>query len=240
MTAIRFSAWAAVLACSAGCASFNSLSQADEIEVKRDLSGRDADKFLALSFYVTPFFGDATKKLLTPVPPDEVRLLDDTSGHPILPGPVEKVLPAGTRVHVTQLEQPTSWAVAGRIVYTPRTRPWLYLAVEGEPKELPFILVLRPQIKSRDEMGAEVERYLAREDPARRMATWSDAVKEAARTKNAVKDMSAEALEMAWGYPELKQISFEGTLKKEKWTYPGEKRVAELIDGRVSQLEDRK
>ena len=151
-----------------------------------------------------------------------------------------KVLPVGTQVHVTQLELPTSWAVGGRIVYTPRTRPWLYLAVEGEPKDLSFILVLRPQIKTRDEMEAEIERYLAREDPARKMATWSDAVKEAARTKNAIKDMSELALEMAWGYPELKQISFEGTLKKEKWTYPGEKRVAELTDGRVSQLEDRK
>ncbi len=219
------------------CASYTTVPQEDRLNLERDLTGKRRDKFLRLSFYVTPFFGDASKKLITAVPPDEVRLLEQPSGEPINPGPVETILPAGTRVRLTRVEFPTSWVVAERLIYTPRTQPWIYLQAEGRRKEGPLILVLRPQIRSSQEFVAEIERYLSDADLTPTLARWSDVVQQAVRTKSAILDMPAEALEMAWGYPEKKQISFVDAVKNEEWRYPGDLRRAYLADARVVRLD---
>jgi hypothetical protein len=229
----------AVVICTA-CASYTTVPQEERLNLERDLTGKRRDKFLRLSFYVTPFFGDASKKLLTAVPPEEVRLLEQPGGEPINPGPVERVLPAGARVRITKVEFPTSWAVAERLIYTPRTQPWIYLQAEGRSDDLPLILVLRPQIRSSQEFVAEIERYLSDADLTPTLSRWSDVVQKGVRTKTAMIDMPAEALEMAWGYPEKKQISFADAVKNEEWTYPGERRRAYLADGRVVQLESGK
>ena len=49
-------------------------------------------------------------------------------------------------------------------------------------------------------------------------------------------EMPAEALEMAWGYPEVKKLSFEGQSRKELWRWPGGTRTATLVDGRVTEF----
>lgn len=224
---------ACVLALSSACASQVLIPVEDRAGLERDLTGRDRDKFLRLSFYVTPFFGDASKRLLTAVPPDEVRMLDQPSGEPVLPGPVQRVLPAGTRARIAKVEFATPFAITERIPYTPRTQPWVFLEVEGEPRGAPLVLVLRQQLRTQAEFLAELERYLVSDDPAQKMAAWTDTVREAVRTKHAVVDMPAEALEMAWGYPERKRIRFEDAAKQEEWLYPGRKRVAHLSEGRV-------
>jgi hypothetical protein len=48
--------------------------------------------------------------------------------------------------------------------------------------------------------------------------------------------MPAEALEMAWGYPERRVLAFEGDKKKETWIWAGEQRQAVLLDGRVAEV----
>jgi hypothetical protein len=227
--------WAAVAAVS--CASYTAIPPQDRATLERDLTGRHSDKFLRLSFYVTPFFGDASKKLLTAAPPEEVRLLGQPSGEPINPGPIQKILPAGTRVRILKVEFPTSWVVTERVLYTPRTQPWVYLQTMEKTEELPLILVLRPQIRSNEEFLAELERSLSDTDPAPILSRWSGLVREAVRTKNAVLNMPADALEMAWGYPERKRISFADSVKNEQWVYPGQRRTAYLTDGRVAKLE---
>ncbi len=219
------------------CASYTTIPQEERINLTRDLTGRRSDKFLRLSFYVTPFFGDASKKLITPVPPDEVRLLEQPNGKPIEPGPVESIFPAGTRVRITKVEFPTSFAVAERILYTPRTLPWIYLRAAAGRDEAPLILVLKPQMGSSGEFLAELERYLSNADLAPTYARWSDVIQQAVRTKTAIIDMPADALEMAWGYPERKQLSFADSVKNEEWVYPGDRRRAYLADGRVVRLE---
>jgi len=231
--------WLAVVAAAlaSGCATYTHLPLEDRGNLERDLTGRHSEKFLRLSYYVTPFFGDASKKLLTPVPPEEVRLLNQPSGAPIHPGPVERILPAGTRVRILKVEFPTTWAMAERILYTPRTQPWIYLEAATQPEGLPLILVLRQGIDSSEEFVAELERYLSNLDPAPIISRWSETVRQAVRTKNAVVDMPAEALEMAWGYPDVKRISFSDSVKNEQWTYPDGQRVAYLADGRVARLE---
>jgi hypothetical protein len=221
----------------AGCASYATVPQEDRMALVRDLTGRRSDKFLRLSFYVSPFFGDTSKKLLSPVPPDEVRLLKQASGEAIEPGLVERILPAGARVRITKVEFPTAVALTERPLHTPRTLPWIYLHALGESEQAPLILVLRPEIRSGEEFLAELDRYLSDTDLEATYARWSQVVQQAVRTKTAVIDMPAEALEMAWGYPDRKQISFANSAKHEEWVYSGERRKAYLADGRVVRLE---
>lgn len=231
--------WAAVplLVALAGCASYTKLAAEDRARLERDLTGRESAKYLRLSYFVTPFFGDASKKLLSSVPPDEVRLLNHPDGSPVNPGPIEKIIPAGRKVRITKVEFPTSWVVMERIPYTPRHQPWVYLEVEGEPKAQTFILPLAPGINAHDKFVAELGRYLSEQDPARVMEAWNESVREAVRTKTAVTDMPVDALEMAWGVPELIRKDREGTSLKEVWVYPGRKRIAHILDGRLVKTE---
>jgi hypothetical protein len=127
--------------------------------------------------------------------------------------------------------------LAERVLYTPRTYPWVYLDVAGTPKNSqPYVLVVRPDAKDETEFLAEIERYVTKEDPAAALAAFSDPVKDAVKTKRAMLEMPAAALEMAWGYPEQKKVTLEGTQRKETWTWPGGKRIAMLVDGKVSEL----
>ncbi len=231
--------WAAVplLVALAGCASYTKMAPEERARLERDLTGRERAKYLRLSYYVTPFFGDASKKLLTSVPPDEVRLLNHPDGSPVNPGPIEKIIPAGREVRITKVEFPTSRTVMERIPYTPRHQPWIYLEVEGEPRSQTFILPLAPGIESHDKFVTELGRYLTDQDPARVMEAWSESVREAVRTKTTVTDMPVEALEMAWGVPELIRKDREGTALKELWVYPGRKRIAHILDGRLVKTE---
>ncbi|HET9450090.1 MAG TPA: hypothetical protein VFO83_04385, partial [Aggregicoccus sp.] len=119
----------------AGCASHTRLAPEERAALEQELAG--APRYLKLSFNVTPLFGDAGHRLLTPAAPDEVRLLDDTSGKPINPGPVQAVLPAGRRARIVKLEFPTAWAVAERVLYSPRTQTWVYVDVEDAPEGPP-------------------------------------------------------------------------------------------------------
>src|SRR6478752_2006175 len=87
---------------SSACATNQSIVPPEQrAALKRELEGQD--RYLKLSFYATPFFGDSTKRLLTPVPPEQVRLLEQPDGTPILPGSVEATFPAGTLVRIKSL-----------------------------------------------------------------------------------------------------------------------------------------
>lgn len=202
-------------------------------DLERTLNGEQ--RFLRVSMYLTPFFGDSTRRLLTPVPPALVRLLDGTDGKPLQPGPIERTFPAGTAVRITQVEFPSAWVMTERVLYTPRTLVWVYVDVAGTPKQAPpYVLVLRPGLKTEQDFLAELERHLAREDQTRRLESFSDGVREAIRTKSATVDMPAEALEMAWGFPESKRIDLVGTQRKETWRWAEGVRTATLIDGRLT------
>ena len=219
-----------------GCAAHVPLPAAERARVSRSLTGEE--RFLKLSFFQTRFFADDTKRLLTPVPPDEVRLLEKPDGQSISPGSIESVFAAGTRVRVLKLEFPTPLALTGRVLVTPRTQPWLYLDVEGTPKGAPpSILVLSPRVADEAAFWTEVERYLTTENPADRLSSWPDTVREGVKQKRAVVDMPTEALEMAWGYPERKEFKWlEGT-RQETWRWPGGKRSALVADGRVQKFD---
>lgn len=201
--------------------------------LERTLTGER--RFLRASMYQTAFFGDATKRLLTPAPPELVRFLERPDGKPLTPGAIEKTWPVMTPVTITRVEFPSAWAMTERVLYTPRTLVWLYVEVDGAPRGAPpSIVVLRPGISSQQEFLAELDRHLTKEDMSRQLEAFGDVVVDAIKTKMALKDMPAEALEMAWGFPESKKIELDGTVKKETWSWGEGKRTASLSDGRVT------
>ncbi|NOK09129.1 hypothetical protein [Corallococcus exercitus] len=227
-----------VVAVTSGCASATRMSPEDRASLDRTLTGPDAEQYLRVSAYLTPFFGDASKRLLTPYPPEDVRLVDDTQGKPINPGPIQATLPAGSRVRITKVEFPTAWVVTERVLYSPRTWPWVYVTVEGAPAGEQVVLVLPPNLDRPDAFRAELENTLSPHSPKQQLDGFSAAVKEAVRTKKLVADMPADAVRMAWGPPESIRRTLEGTAKNEEWRYTGERRKAFLTDGRLVRAEE--
>ncbi len=220
-----------------GCASHVLIPPAERADIERELSGPARDQFLRVSYFVTPFFGDASRRLLTPYPPEEVRLLNDTRGSPINPGEVEQILPAGTRVRIRAVEFPTGLVVAERVLYSPRTQPWVSVEASGD-KGAPLTLVLRPQIKDRPEFEAELSRYLTPRDPKAQLEAFSEPLQVAIREKKWLPEMPAEALMLSFGEPERKKVRFEIGRRQEQWIYPGGRRVAHLNDGRLDRVEE--
>lgn len=200
--------------------------------VERRLAGEV--RYLSTSMFITPFFGDSTKKFVTAVEPKLVRVLNNPDGTAVNPGRVEGILPVGTRVHVERIEFPSAATMAERVLFTPRTLAWVYLKVAGQLA--PHVLVLRPGLQTEAQLMSDLERYLVANDPAKRLESFSDAVREGIKTKTAIIDMPSEALEMAWGPPERKVIALEAEKKRETWFWADGQRVAVLLDGRVVEL----
>ncbi|MEW6433535.1 MAG: hypothetical protein AB1730_18670 [Myxococcota bacterium] len=226
----------AVFVLASGCATAAiSVPPEQASRLERELTGEE--RFLRVSMYSTPFFKDASKKLLTPVAPELVQLLDNPDGTPINPGPVEATWPVGTRARIAKVEFPSSWVMAERVLYTPRTLAWIYVDLAGAPRGAgPFVLVLRPGIKTGDEFRAELDRLLTRDDPTSRLAAFGEGVRAAIRAKKAAVEMPAEALEMAWGYPDARRLELDGTHKKETWSWAQGRRTAVLVDGVVTEV----
>lgn len=217
----------------AGCASAVLIPDDQRISLSRDLEGRAF--YLRASVHVLPFFGDSTRRLVTQLPPDSVELLDDTSGQPILPGPPEGLLEIGTRVRILKVEFPTSLAMLRRPLYSPRPNPWISFAVAGEPPGRPYVAVLRPQIKTREEFLAVFGQVFGDANPEEDLARFPTDVRAALRQKRLVRGMEAEAAKLAWGPPERIHQSYADGVKVETWTWPLGKRSASFRNGRLSE-----
>ena len=221
------------LAALAGCASASLLPDEERIELTRSLEG--STLHLRASVHVMPFFSDGTRRLISPLPPDSIELLLDPSGVPILPGEPEGLLPLGSKVRVEKVEFPTSLVVTRRPLYSPRTVPWLYLSVVGEPRGRPYIAVLRQGIKTREEFLGAVDQILSAQDPSPVLDRYPPEIRAAIRAKRLEPGMDAQALALAWGRPEqIRQEWVEG-VKSETWTWPLGKRQATLRDGRLTR-----
>jgi hypothetical protein len=233
MRSLRFHV--AILLALAGCASATPIPDADRAQLENELTGKQ--RFLRVSMYRGPFWSDDSKQLLSPAPPQELALFTDTHGEDV-PGPAPTgIVPAGRRVTLTQVELPTGMVVAGRLPYTPRYNPWVYLTIEGEPNGKPSVLVLRNDLKSHDQFLASLDRLLSVDDPSPRLNAYSDEVRQAIAQKQVIREMDAEAVEMAWGIPMHKSIDLKGGTRVETWTYAGLKRTVVLTDGKVTKAE---
>ncbi|WNG36881.1 hypothetical protein F0U60_26510 [Archangium minus] len=227
------------LALATGCASQTLLSAEDRTKLQHDLTtGPSSERYLKASSYITPFFGDSSKRLLTPYPPEEVRLLNDTKGNPINPGPAQALMPAGTQVRVLKVEFPTAWVMAERVLYSPRTQPWVYLDVKGAPPGPPVILVLPPQLKTKEEVLAELDRHLLAQDPTPRISKFQSRFQDALRQKKVLEYMPEAAVEMSWGPPESIRRTLDGQQVHQEWAYPGGKRRVFITDGLVTRVDE--
>ena len=198
----------------------------------RELEG--ARRYARVALFVGPFFGDGAKLLASDQPFGELDLLTSSDGAPIAPPPAERVLLPGTAVRVERIEFPTGWIIARRVVMTPRYHPWVYLAVEGEPR--PIVLVLSQTVKSADEVRSEIERVLVPDAGAgQAFHALPDEQRAAVARKELVEGMTAPAVEMAWGYPEKKVI--DRPAAAEEWIWPDGKRSASLRAGKLTRWE---
>jgi hypothetical protein len=215
----------------AGCASATLIPDDQRLQVARELEG--GAYYLRASVHVLPFFSDPTRRLVTPLPPDSVELLEDPSGNPILPGPSEALIPIGTRVRIDKVEFPTSLVIARRPLYSPRTNPWVYLSVVGEPSGRPYLAVLRPGIRTREEFLAVFRQLFVDEDPEGWLTRYPNDVRAALRQKRLLRGMDTDAARLAWGPPEKIHREFLEGAKVETWTWPLHKRTATFREGRL-------
>jgi hypothetical protein len=204
-----------------GCASATLIPDSQRPQIENDLTQHA--RYLRVAFNVTPFFGDDENFLITDVSPDELDLIDKPDGTPVSPGKVVKILPPGQRVRIETVEFATSLRIATRPLYTPRYNPWIYVRpIDAPIGSSPYILVLRPDLRTREEFLEEVGRFLTPFPPD--TASFAPEVMKAIAEKTVRVGMTPTQVEMAWGYPE--RIFMEGTAKSQIWTWPMAKQRA--------------
>lgn len=233
-TGMRRIKFALLLVALAGCASATPIPDQDRADLESQLAGRQ--RWLRVSMYRAPFWDDGALELLSPTPPPDLQLFNDAHGNPV-PGPqATGIVPAGRKVTVDKVELPTGMVIAGRLPYTPRYNPWIYVSLSGEKSDKRQVIVLRSDLKSKDQFLHALDRLLSVEDPNPRLASYPDEIQKAIAEKQVVRDMDPEAVEMAWGLPDHKTIDLKGGTRTEVWTWAG-KRSVQLVDGKVTKFE---
>jgi hypothetical protein len=220
----------------AGCASATLIPDTDRAQLEKKLTGES--RYLKVSLYKGPFWQDEDKVLLSDVPPNDLNYLTDTKGEVIRAGGATGVVEAGRRAKIIKVEFPTAVTVAGRMIYTPRFNPWVYLQVDGEDPKKPQLMVFRDNIKTQEEFQAQLARLLTEDDVAPKLAAYPEGIRQAILTKQIVRDMDPAAVEMAWGYPQKKSIEIKGQERSEVWTYSAGVRTVTLQDGKVLRSQD--
>jgi hypothetical protein len=208
----------------AACAGNTFIPEPQRVQLQDELAGHA--RYLKVACYVTPFFHDDGKLLLTDQSPDELDLIDRPNGEPVLPGPPMKILPPGTKLRIDRVSFPTALEVAERIPLTPKYYPWvlLYAPDDFGSASKPYVLVLRPDMRSHDEFVQELNRYLGDENPTPLLKSFPPAVQSAIAQKTVSVNMSTRQVEMAWGYPA--RIHLDGQTHAQVWSWPQDKQRA--------------
>lgn len=222
---------AALLAALAGCTPRAVIPDAERQRVASTLSGQQ--RWLRVAVYVGPFWSDRTKVLVSDAPTDGLDLVETPNGQPVDPPPPDRILPPGTAVRIREVEFPTGWMIAQRVVMTPRYHPWVLLDVAGDDR--PHVLVLEQTAASFEAVRAEVDRVLTTDDPSSVLAALPPEQREAVGRKELVEGMSPRAVEMAWGLPERRRI--DRPAATEEWVWPGGRRKAFFLEERLQRWE---
>jgi hypothetical protein len=215
----------------AGCTPRATIPDAERQRVAQSIAGHG--RFLRVACYAAPFFGDQSKILLSDAPLSELDLVEGPDGRPVAPPASERILPPGTQVRIDEVEFPTPWLIARRIVMTPRYHPWAMLEVPGDRR--PHVLVLSQTAASFDEVRAEVERVLSTDDPRPFLESLPQEQRDAIARKELVEGMGPRALEMAWGQPDRRRI--DRPAGTEQWSWADGKRRAFLQDDKLVRWE---
>lgn len=215
----------------AACTPRAVIPDSEREKVREELDGKT--RWLRVAVYAAPFFEDRSKLLLSDVPLSELDLVERPDGTPVPPPPAERILVPGTPLRLVQVEFPSGWIIARRVVVTPRYHPWALLEQAGE-KRTPVIVLSQTAVTA-DEVRTELDRILATDDPSSLYAALPQEQREAIARKELVEGMSPRAAEMAWGLPERRRI--DRPAATEEWTWPGGKRKAFFQDERLQRFE---
>jgi hypothetical protein len=88
----------------------------------------------------------------------------------------------------------------------------------------PYVLVLRQDLRSREDFLQELGRYLTDVDPTPELRAFTPSVQAAIAKKTLVAGMTPRQVEMAWGYPE--HIHIDGPTHAQTWSWPDDKQRA--------------
>jgi hypothetical protein len=213
----------------AACAPRAVIPDAERERVRAELDGKV--RWLRVAVYAAPFWEDRSKVLLSDQPLADLDLVEKPDGSPVAPPAAERILLPGTAVRVREVEFPTSWIIAKRVVMTPRYHPWALLELEGDKRAQ--VIVLEQTAVTHDEIRGELDRILATDDPAALLASFPQEQRDAIARKELVEGMGPRAVEMAWGLPERRRI--DRPAATEEWTWPDGKRRAFFQDERLQR-----
>ena len=222
---------AALALSSAGCAPRAVIPDAERDKVRRELTAEA--RWLRVAAYAAPLWGDTSKMLLSDQPLDELDLVETTGGKPVPPPAAERVIPPGTAVRISDVEFPTGWVIAKRVVMSPRYHPWVLVEVPGDTR--PHVVVLSQTAASYDEVRSELDRILTKDDPSTALAALPDDQRAAVLKKTLVEGMSPRAVELSWGLPEVKKIDRPSST--EEWSWFDGRRRAFFQDDRLVRWE---
>lgn len=207
------------------------IPDAERERVVKELDGRRY--YLRVALNVCPLYGDSHVLLLTDQPTAELDLVR-TPGGDTVPAPrAEEILPPGTQVRLEDVEFPSGWTIAKRVVMTPRYHPWAFVEIPGEPR--PAVLVLSQMDASFEDVRGEIERVLAPDDTSYFLRALAPDQRQAVLGKELLEGMTVRAVEMSWGLPTNKRVDRpEGA---EIWTWAGGRRTAVFQDDKLSRWE---
>jgi hypothetical protein len=215
-----------------GCFPRINVPEVDRHRAVEELAGKR--RFLRVSVFAGPFFGDRARALLSDRPISELDLLETADGKPILPPAAERILPPGTPVAIDAIQFPTGMVIASRPLMTPRYHPWVFLTVRDDQR--PQILVLSQTVASLEDVLAEVDRVLT-DDPSPPLRGLPQSQQEAVLKKELAEGMARQAVAMAWGYPD--KMVVDRPAGTEEWIWAGGKRRALLQEDRLVRWEPR-
>ncbi len=206
------------------CTGNTLIPEPQRVQIKDELVGHA--RYLRVACWVTPFFHDDGKLLLTDQAPDELDLVDRPNGTPVNPGDAIGILPVGTRLRIDAISFPTALEMADRLVMTPRYNPWVLLLPPEQfgSSVKPYVMVLRPDLRSHDEFVQDLGRFLTETDPTPELKGFAAPVQAAIAKKTLAPGMTPRQVEMAWGYPE--HIHIDGPTRAQTWTWPNDKQRA--------------
>jgi hypothetical protein len=190
-------------------------------------------RWTRVALYASPLWGDRSRVLLSDAPLAELDLVQTGGGTPVAPPTAERVVAPGTPVRIREVEFPSGWTIAKRVVMTPRYHPWVIVEVPGDAR--PHVVVLSQLAASFDDVRGELERVLTKDDPSSSFAALPAEQRAAVLRKELVEGMSPRAVELAWGLPEKKLI--DRPAGTEDWTWPEGKRRASFQDERLVRWE---
>ena len=194
-----------LLICAGACASATTLpAPAREAFASRH-QGRVVE--LRQSCYYGDLYDENEKWLLSPYPFANTYHIVDLNGAPIHPKAQRGIVPAGSKFVIEQVEFPSSWAMAKRMLTTPRYNPWVYLravpgGLDAAVVSQPFILILPSDVASEEAAETELNKRLSPEgEVSAWLQTLRPTVQVAIGNKEAVSQMSLAELLAALGEP---------------------------------------